>query len=125
MATLDLNRVWVNRWDSGEVVSAQSAPGRARSSSQAGEVRTYAGGRQRSISVAGQRGAFEFTLRRLTLAEVELLESWMGVPVQVRDHRGQRFVGVFFEVPAVERRDELDRYDVALSLRTVTVSEGV
>lgn len=125
MATLNLTKVWVNRLDTGEAVSAQSAPGRARSHSKAGEVRTYASGRQRAITKAGLRGAFDFTLVRVTLAEVLLLESWIGVPVQVRDHRGQRFTGVFFDVPAVEHKDDRDRYDVPLALRTITAAEGV
>jgi len=125
MATLTLDRVWINRLDSGEAISAQSAPGRARSSSKDGEVRTYAGGRQRSITQAGVRGRFEVTLVQVTFADLARLESWMGVPVQLRDHRGQWFTGVFFEVPAVEHRDNRDRYDVPLSLRTITTPEGV
>ncbi|MET8908392.1 hypothetical protein [Micromonospora sp. NPDC004551] len=125
MAILNLTQVWINRLDTGEAVSAYSAPGRDRSQSKQGEVRTYAGGRQRAITKAGARGAFDFTLRRVTLAQVELLESWIGIPVQVRDHRGQRFFGVFFEVPAVEHQDDRNRYDVPLALRTITAAEGV
>lgn len=119
MATLNLTRVWVNRLDTGEAVSAPSAPGRPRGASKAGEVRSYASGRQRSITRAGQRGTFAFTLLMLPLPTVLLLESWIGVPVQVRDHKGQLFVGVFFEVPAAEYRDR-SLWDVSLALQTVT-----
>ena len=125
MATLNLTKVWVNRLDTGQAVSAQTAPDRTRSATLSGEVRGYAGGRQRAFSTAGQRGKFECVLLEVPLATVLLLESWMGVPVQVRDHRGQRFVGAFFAVPATEHKDDLDAYDVALDLSTVTVPDGV
>lgn len=123
MATLTLTRVWVNRLDTGDAVSAQSAVGRTREHSLAGAVRGYAGGRQRAVVQAGERGKFELTLRFLPATTVELLRSWIGVPVQIRDHRGQRFSGVFFAVPIVEHRSPLD-YDVALALQTITVTDG-
>lgn len=125
MATLALTKVWINRLDTGEAVSAQSAPGRARSRSKTGEVRTYAGGRQRSVTQAGLRGQWDVTLVRVPLATVELLETWIGLPVQVRDHRGQRFVGVYYDVPAAEHQDNIALYDVPLSLRLVTAADGV
>lgn len=125
MATLNLTKVWVNRLDTGEAVSAQSDRKRAREHSMAGDVRTYAGGRQRAISQEGERGTFDVTLVRVTPADIETLRAWQGIPVQVRDHRGQRFVGVFFAVPVVEQRDDVNAYDVPLSLRIVTVVEGV
>lgn len=124
MATLNLNRVWVNRIDTGESVSALTAPDRPRSASRAGEVRTYAGGRQRAVTKAGKRGTFGFVLRTVPLSTVLLLEDWMGVPVQVRDHKGQLFVGVYFEVPG---REYLDRsvWDVSITLAVVTAPLGV
>jgi hypothetical protein len=125
MATLTLTKVWINRLDSGAAVSAQSLPERARSRSMAGEVRGYAGGRQRSFTQLGLRGVFEFGLVLVSLATVELLESWIGVPVLVRDHRGQAFTGVFYDVPATGHRDDVNAYDVTLSLRLVTAPDGV
>lgn len=124
MATLTLTRVWVNRLDTGASVSAQSGVGRSREHSISGEVRGYAGGRQRAVSQAGERGKFEVTLRFLPAVTVELLRTWVGVPVQIRDARGQRFSGVFFAVPIVEHRSPLD-YDVTITLSTLTVPDGV
>ena len=124
MATLTLTKVWVNRLDTGEAVSAQSTPERSRSHGLAGEVRTYAGGRQRAIAVAGEQGQFNVVLRFVSLTTVDTLRSWIGIPVQIRDHRGQRFFGVFFDVPVTEHRSPAD-YDVTLSLRVVSVAEGV
>jgi hypothetical protein len=124
MASVSLTRMWVNRVDSGEAVSAFSSD-RSRSHDMAGEVRTYAGGRQRSIAVEGERGQWQFSLRQLTLAQVETLRAWKGVLVQVRDWRGQREFGVFYEVPAVEYVHDRNRYDVTLTVRLVTAAEGV
>lgn len=122
ISTLTLTKVWVNRVDTGEALSAPSS-GRSRAHSLAGEVRSYAGGRQRSIVVEGERGTFAFTLLRLTLDQVETLRSWTGVTVQVRDHRGQRFFGVYYDVGITEYKD--DYYSVSISLATVTTDEGV
>lgn len=123
MATLKLSKMWVNLLASGAAISAQSAPKRDRQHDQAGEVRTYAGGRQRSITRVGERSVFAFTLVDVTLSTVDLLRTWVGQPVQVRDHRGQRFVGVFFSVPVDESKDP-SLYNVAIALRTVTTVEG-
>lgn len=122
MAQLNLVRVWINRMDTGEGLSAPSS-GRSRAHSMAGEVRSYAGGRQRSIVVEGERGTFSFTLLRLTLDEVDTLRLWTGDTVQVRDHRGQRFFGVYYDVAITEYKDNY--YSVGISLATVTASEGV
>ncbi|MGW3608936.1 hypothetical protein ACWD6N_03455 [Micromonospora sp. NPDC005163] len=124
MASVSLTRMWVNRVDSGEAVSAYSID-RSRTHGIAGEVRAYAGGRQRSIAVEGERGEWSFTLRRLTLADIDTLRAWEGVLVQVRDHRGQREFGVIYDVPQVEYVHDAARYDVGLTLRMVTAAEGV
>lgn len=129
MAAVTLDRVWINHLDTGEAVSAKSFD-RSQSYDQDGEVRTFAGGRQRAFTVEGERGSFSFTLRKVSLETVEVLRSWKGLPVQVRDHRGQRWVGVFFEVTPVEPAVAPGApssywYDVAIPLRTVTAAEGV
>jgi hypothetical protein len=123
VATLALSKIWINRMDGGAAVSAQSS-GRARAHDMNGEVRTYAGGRQRSRTVAGERGQFTFRLEDVSLTTVDLLRTWSGRDVQVRDHRGQRFFGVFFGVNIIERKEPAF-YVVELMLRTVTVVEGV
>jgi hypothetical protein len=124
IATLQLTKVWINQLSDGAAVSAQSAPQRARGHDVAGEVRTYAGGRQRAVTTAGERGKFVFALMDVTLPTVEVLRSWIRHPVQVRDHRGQRFVGVYFAIDIMETRDA-GLYNVAIDLRTLTTTEGV
>lgn len=125
MATLILPKVFINRIDTGEYVSAFSAPGRTRVKEITGEVRQYAGGRQRSFSQVGTSGQWACKLRDLTLSTVETLEEWMGREVQIRDHRGQLFNGVFYSVPVEEHKAAPTLYDVTLTFRLITVPAGV
>lgn len=123
MATLVLRKLFVNLVATGEAVSAQSAPGREPTNSADGETRTYAGGRRRSIAREGVKGTYSFTLRLIPRADVDTLTSWMGHLVQVRDDRGRRFYGTFFDVVEVERRGTA-LFDVPIVLQVVTHDEG-
>jgi hypothetical protein len=120
MATLVLGKVWINRLSDGAAVSALSGRERQRGHEVAGEVRTYASGRQRSVAAVGERSTFAFSLRAVSLADIETLRGWVAVPVLVRDHRGQAFSGVFFKVTVIEQAD-LNFYDVAITLSVVSV----
>jgi len=123
MATLTLTKVWLNLVSTGEAVSAYST-GRSQQYSMDGEVRTYAGGRQRFVGQEGEHGQFTVTLRLLSLAQVTQLRGWTGRTVLFRDRRGQLMYGVFTQVtPTVEWKD--GRYDVELPLRLVTQDPGV
>lgn len=122
MATLPLNKVWLNLMATGEAVSAPSN-GRARAMSVEGEVRTYGGGRRRSISSVGRRNLMPFTLLRLTALQVVTLENWLGRDVMYRDYRGQRIVGCYFELGFREYKDP-NRYDITITLNEVTWVEG-
>jgi hypothetical protein len=123
MAVLALDRVWINRLDTGESVAAPSDD-RGLSYEMAGDVRTYAGGRQRAVLQEGVRGAFGFRLVWVDADMVATLKEWMGIPIQVRDHRGQIFTGVYFSVTPTEHKG-LVYFDVAISLRFVTVEASV
>lgn len=125
MATLNLTKVWINRRDTGEAIAAQSAPGRQRSKEITGDVRSYAGGRQRAFTQVGVSGSWTVRLRDLTLSTVEELEDWLGQEVQVRDHRGQLFNGVFFALPVSEHKGAPTLYDADLTIRLITVPVGV
>lgn len=122
MAALELDKLWVNLMATGEAVSAYSAPGRPESHGIQGEVRTYAGGRRRSVAVVGVEATYAFTLLMLTAAQLETLRGWKGLPVQVRDNKGRRFVGVYYAVPADEVRDAV-LYHAAIELHVVTDGE--
>ena len=124
MATLTLDRVWINRIDTGEGISGMSVPGRQRSSAMDGAVHAYSGGRRRAITVGTAGGSWSFILRLQTLSNVEQIESWIGVPVQVRDNRSQVFYGVYLGVSVSELRDPA-YFEVGIDLQLVTVPEGV
>lgn len=123
MATLILTKVWINRLDSGLAVSGQTTPNRDQAYDQAGEVRTYANGRQRAVTQAGERGTFAFRLEDVTAATLTTLRSWIGRDVQVRDHRGQVFFGVYFGVIVAERK-EPTLYTAQITLKTITAPQG-
>jgi hypothetical protein len=121
MATLVLTRLWLNLLADGTALAAYSQPGRARSTSRTGEVRTYAGGRRRSFTTEGVTTGYTTTLVDLTLAQVQTLESWIGQVVQVRDHRGQRHYGVYYTVAVTEQRDT--GYTAGIQVEAVTVGD--
>jgi hypothetical protein len=123
MAVLTLTKMWINRLDTGEGVSGYTSADRDRTHVAHGEVRTYAGGRQRSISSAGEVSTFSFAMLDISATDVDTLRSWKKVAVVVRDHRGQKYFGVFFEVSVTEIKTA--GYNVAISLKFVDTTEGV
>lgn len=123
MAKLELRQVWINLLSSGVAVHGWSSD-RGRETSVDGEVRKYAGGRLRAVSSVGTRGSFAFKLRDITNNDIEMLKSWYGQPVVVRDHRGRVYFGVFFSVQETERKD-VSLYDASLTLQEITYTLGV
>lgn len=124
MATLTLDKVWINRMDTGEAISAPSAPGRGQNFTMQLDVRTYANGRRRSIAVQGEQGTLTYSLRPVSQATKDLLRSWAGTTVQVRDNRGQKWYGVFAGVN-VDEYLQANMYTVSITVQTTTVVEGV
>lgn len=122
MAKLELRQVWINLMSTGAAVHAYSSD-RGRETSVDGEVRKFAGGRLRAISSEGQRGTFAFKLRDVTNDQIEILKSWYGKLVCVRDHRGRRYFGVYFAAPETERKTTT-LWDVSINLQEVTYEEG-
>lgn len=121
---LYLDKVWINRLDTGESFSAYSGDDRERQKFHDGNVELYAGGRLRSYSLAGEQGQFTITLRELSLDAIAQLESWIGIAVVVRDHRGQRFFGVYFAVQTAAMK-EIGYYTAAIQLRLISYNEAV
>jgi hypothetical protein len=124
MTSVTLNKLWINRVDSGEAVSGASGRDKDQSFSMALDVRTYASGRRRAVSTVGEVGSLPFTLVAVNLATKEKLRGWVGLLVQVRDNRGQRWFGVF---AGIEVREYMrpDLYAVSFTLLTTTYTEGV
>jgi hypothetical protein len=121
---LTLNRLWLNRIDTGEAISGGSGRDRSTGWSIDGSVRTFASGRRRSIAVAGVRGEVPRTMVALDLATKDLLVSWLGTQVQMRDHRGQKWFGVFYAVDVAEYMHP-GLYSATITLQSVTTIEGV
>jgi hypothetical protein len=105
-------------------VSAQSRD-RSRNTSIAGKVETFADGRQRSIVTVGEVVEIPFTLVLVTMPQIDQLRAWYGTTLEWRDHRGQRYVGVIFDLKISEYIDNIGFYDAASTFRTVTFVEGV
>jgi hypothetical protein len=124
VTTLSLTRLWINRLDTGEAINAQSARERDQAFSVDLSVRTYASGRRRAFGVAGERGQMSWKLLAVTQTVKDQLRGWANIAVQVRDHRGQKWFGVFDGVQVSEYMDP-GLYAVAFTLQTVTFTEGV
>lgn len=134
MTILDLDAVWLNLLTSGQAVTAQALRGRKSAWQQDGEVRGYVSGRRRAFTVVGEAGTVDLTLCGLTAADVDTLRNWKGQTVQIRDPRGQLWVGVYFTVALEEIRPLLSAcdagggyygYNATLRLQTVTSPAGV
>jgi hypothetical protein len=120
--TLSLDRVWINLLSTGEAVSAYSSD-RSFAFETDGEVKTYAGGRRRSLTSEGVQTQFGFTLHDLTQTSLDTLVSWIGLPVQIRDKRGQLFNAVFHRVTPQEIRNSFTLWDAAIAARVVHVGD--
>lgn len=90
---------------------------------KSGEVRTYANGRRRAVARAGR-------LRTVVLqAEVlrnrvllDALRDWEGQTVLLRDPRGRKVYGVFYDLE-IDENITTDLAIVSLTLTETTVSE--
>lgn len=102
MVMLTLPETFVNLLSTGQAVAGLPRQDRDESYSMSGDVRTYAGGRRRSITTAGEAGTYRFTLLNVARADIETLRSWLGQLVEVRDSKGRQFYGVFFGVTPIE-----------------------
>lgn len=121
---LTLGKLWINRIDTGEAISGWSAQERSQSFQQALEVKTYANGRRRSVTAKGEQGELGFRLQMVDQTTKDLMRTWIGISVQVRDHRGQKWFGVFASVDAGEYM-EPTLYNVGFTLQLTSVTEGV
>jgi hypothetical protein len=125
MTSLTLNKLWINRLDTGEAISAPTERGsRSQKWTNGLEVRQYANGRNRSIGTTGEQGAISYKLLLISQATYEQLRTWKGIAVQVRDHRGQKWFGVFGEVDVDEYLPS-GLYSATVTLLVITATEGV
>lgn len=124
MTMLTLNRVWLNRVDTGEAISAPGSRDRQTGWAVDGQVRTYASGRRRGVITAGLKGEIPRTLLAIDYATVQKLQTWLGLNVQYRDNRGQKYFGLFLDL-AVREYLRPDLYAATITIQTTTTVEGV
>jgi hypothetical protein len=124
MTSVVLNKLWLNRMDTGEAISGATDRDRTQGFSIDLAVRTYANGRRRAISTAGLIGELPFRLLAIDLATKENLTTWLGIQVQARDHRGQKWFGVFGNLAVTEYMLPT-LYAAAFTIQTTTTVEGV
>lgn len=92
---------------------------------KAGEVRTYANGRRRHVARAGRQRTVTVqaeVLRNRVL--LHSLRSWEGQTVLLRDPRGRKVYGVFFDLE-IDENITADLATVSLTLTETTFSEVV
>ena len=87
------------------------------------EVRRYAGGRDRVVSVPGQTSQMSFVASYITRADYQSLLDLVGVLVLVRDVRGRAVYGVIDSVSGSEA--VTDFVTASFTLTSATVSEIV
>jgi hypothetical protein len=126
---IQLTKFWITSMAESKSIGAQTEDSRSWTTSVRGEVRTYAGGRQRAIGSLGAATVWKVTLVEVPYDEVILLETWMGqgVTVFVRDHRGQSMYATFFSVERQEHKSQTygaSRYKIAVEFHQVDVVEG-
>lgn len=125
MTVVLLDRLWINRLDSGDSIACRHNPDKSETSSMDGAVRTFASGRRRAITVKGEVGTVPFTLVDASLTTKQELETWKGIGVQVRDYLGQKWFGLFFEVNSAPYRGNTGLWRCSFTLNTFTWTEGV
>lgn len=129
---IQLTRLFLTSVVSGETYGWYTDRSRDQTYSVKGEIRTYAGGRQRAVGSIGASGSWAFTLVDLSLADTVVLRTWMesGVTVFARDHRGQSMYGTFFQVdigemPVATWNSPNNLFTAAITVQAVDVVEGV
>jgi hypothetical protein len=130
MTSVQYTKMWLTSVVSQESIGAWTDEDRESTYGVAGEIRTYAGGRQRAVGSVGASGQWKRTLVELTAADVALLRTWMenGVTVFARDHLGQAMYATFFDVGVKENKSQTWQaatFRADITLQRVDVSEGV
>ena len=103
-----------------------SFPERGSNPAIAGEVRFYAGGRRRVITSANRSATFPLTLQLLSDADLDLLDSWAGRVLLLRDGAGRRVWGTFLALDVEDFWDpEGTLHNVGLTFTELTYDEAV
>lgn len=124
MATVTLDRCWLNQASNPAVSVGFFSDGRSDNRETPGEVRAYANGRLRLVSRTGSRQTLGVTARNLTPAQVAQLDSWRGAVLLFRDVWGRAVYGTFLSVSVVDYRDR-SAQDVTFTFQQVSYDPAV
>ena len=103
-----------------------SFSGRGRDSAKNGRFAERAGGRVVVVTSVDRTRTFPLTLLWLTDAQANLLESWQGRVILLRDSAGRRVFGSFLMQSEVDYSDAGGAmHDVTLTFREITYSEVI
>jgi len=136
-ATLNLTRVWITNFavDMGGGVPGSvhagsmndgGSPGKVFQVSQAGEFRSYAGGRTRLVLGTSISYSEPLMLRAVPESDVKLLINWTGDFLLFRDTYGMKMWGSYLAPSVSWTPLSTPRFaDVVILFTAVTYSEGV
>lgn len=125
MATITLDTVWLN--DAADLTSfcaLENVTDISPSPEVDGEIRTYAGGRERNVSGAGRRNVVAVSATHAARADVLWMEAHCGRLLLFRDPLGRKFYGIYRDLKVTERKGQ-NCADVTFTIREVTHSEVV
>lgn len=124
MASVTLDKLWLH--DAADPATYLALPARVPDEvdSAVGEVRTYAGGRQRVVTRAARPRKLNYELIRVSSSDLETLRGWKGTILLLRDYHGRRLWGVYFELGIKNWRGEA-AHDVSFDVREVSWTEAV
>lgn len=123
MATLPLDKLWINLVATGEGISGASQSSKTQEFAVEGRMVKSGNGRMRGVSVAGESGEFPYEYVVGTAAVRDKLRTWQANLVQVRDSRGQKWYGLFFGVSVTEYK-RTDLYRISFTLQMASYTEG-
>lgn len=126
MATVTLTALWLNlATNTADYQAFQNPVALVVKTTKDGSVRKLANGRLRAVLGTAKPRVFETQLELCTRTQIDWLEAHVGDLVCVRDDRGRKVYGTYFEVPVTENVFRSDYGDVALVITETTHSEAV
>lgn len=125
MASIVLDRAWVNLASSPALSVSFFTTGRGDTRQTLGSVRPYANGRLRAISRSVSQQSLTVTGRLLTPAQLVTLDGWRGQVVLFRDVWGRKLYGTFFNLTVVDYAAPNTFQDVTFTLDQVSYTEAL
>lgn len=124
MATPTLTAVWLT--SAADLTSSIQVQTKSivESPEVKGDVRVYAGGRLRAVTLAGKPRTIALNLTLVPRATIDQLDAWAGTELLLRDPFGLRRWGVYFTFQRTQHPYP-DLSDITLTFNEVTHDEAV